>query len=54
LARGIDRTRADQTNQTAAQLAQQRAESSSSSAVAAIAALFKYVEGNLTFPQPTL
>jgi hypothetical protein len=41
LARGIDRTRADQTNQTAAQLAQQRAESSSSSAVAAIAALFK-------------
>jgi len=41
LARGIDRTRADQTNQTAAQLAQQRADSSSSSAVAAIAALFK-------------
>jgi ankyrin repeat protein len=41
LARGIDRTRADQNNQTAAQLAQQRADSSSSSAVAAIAALFK-------------
>ncbi len=41
LARPIDRTRADQNNQTAAQLAQQRAESSSSSAVAAIAALFK-------------
>jgi carbon monoxide dehydrogenase subunit G len=41
LTRGIDRTRADQTNQTAAQLAQQRADSSSSSAVAAIAALFK-------------
>ena len=40
-ARGIDRTRADQNNQTAAQLAQQRADSSSSSAVAAIAALFK-------------
>ena len=41
LARPIDRTRADQNNQTAAQLAQQRADSSSSSAVAAIAALFK-------------
>ena len=41
LARPIDRTRADQNNQTAAQLAQQRAESSSSSGVAAIAALFK-------------
>ena len=41
LERGIDRTRADQNNQTAAQLAQQRADSSSSSAVAAIAALFK-------------
>jgi len=40
LARGIDRTKADQNNQTAAQLAQQRADSSSSSAVAAIAALF--------------
>jgi hypothetical protein len=41
LARNIDRTRSDQNNQTAAQLAQQRADSSSSSAVAAIAALFK-------------
>jgi carbon monoxide dehydrogenase subunit G len=41
LARGIDRTRADQSNQTAAQLAQRLADSSSSSAVAAIAALFK-------------
>ncbi len=41
LARPIDRARADQNNQTAAQLAQQRADSSSSSAVAAIAALFK-------------
>ena len=40
LARGIDRTRADQNNQTAAQLAQQRADSSSSRSVAAIAALF--------------
>jgi hypothetical protein len=43
LARGIDTTRADQNNQTAAQLAQQRAESSSSSAIAAISALFKQV-----------
>jgi ankyrin repeat protein len=41
LARNINRTRADQNNQTASQLAQQRADSSSSSAVAAIAALFK-------------
>jgi len=41
LARGIDRTRADQNNQTAAQLAQQRADSSSSQAVAAIAALLQ-------------
>ena len=41
LARGIDRTRADQNNQTAAQLAQQRADSSSSQLVAAIAAMFK-------------
>jgi Ran GTPase-activating protein (RanGAP) involved in mRNA processing and transport len=41
LARPIDRTRADQNNQTAAQLAQRLADSSSSSAVAAIAALFK-------------
>jgi hypothetical protein len=41
LTRGIDRTKADHNNQTAAQLAQQRADSSSSSAVAAIAALFK-------------
>jgi hypothetical protein len=41
LARGIDRTRADQNNQTAAQLAQSRADSSSSQTVAAIAALFK-------------
>jgi hypothetical protein len=41
LARNIDRTRADQNNQTAAQLAQRLADSSASSAVAAIAALFK-------------
>ena len=41
LARNIDRTRADQNNQTAAQLAQRLADSSSSSTVAAIAALFK-------------
>ena len=41
LARGIDPTRADQNNQTAAQLAQRLADSSSSSAVVAIAALFK-------------
>ncbi len=41
LTRGIDRTRADQNNQTAAQLAQRLADSSSSSTVAAIAALFK-------------
>ncbi len=41
LTRGIDRTKADQNNQTAAQLAQQRADSSSSQAVAAIAALFE-------------
>jgi hypothetical protein len=41
LARPIDRTKADQNNQTAAQLAHQRADSSSSSAVAAVAALFK-------------
>jgi hypothetical protein len=41
LARPIDRTTADQNNQTAAQLAQQLADSSSSQAVAAIAALLK-------------
>jgi hypothetical protein len=41
LARGIDRTKADKTNQTAAQLAQARADSSSSQTAAAIAALLQ-------------
>jgi len=40
LTRGIDRTKADQNNQTAAQLAQQLADSSSSQPVRAIPALF--------------
>ena len=39
--RGIDRTKADHNNQTAAELARRRADSSSSTVVAAIAALFQ-------------
>jgi hypothetical protein len=41
LARGIDRTKADYNNQTAAQLAHARADSSSSGVAAAIAALLR-------------
>lgn len=41
LARGIDLTKVDHNNRTAAQLAQRLADSSSSQAVAAIAALFR-------------
>ena len=41
LARGIDRTRTDHNNQTAAQLAQQRRDSSSSQVASTIAAMFQ-------------